>query len=124
MELDGDPVRAARHAPWIVGSPGTLCHRVAMSAGQGAGFTPRVRHYADDFTAVLALVAAGQGVALVPRLGALRQPAGVLLRPLAMRRRTSVAFRRGAGRHPAIAACIEALRAAVRDLDPARLTGP
>jgi DNA-binding transcriptional LysR family regulator len=123
-ELGGDPVRAAEPMPWIVGSPGTLCHRVAMSAGQAAGFTPRVRHHADDFTAVLALVASGQGVALVPRLGALRPPAGVRLLPLAMRRRISVAFRRGAGRHPAIAACVEALRASVRDLDADGLTGP
>jgi DNA-binding transcriptional LysR family regulator len=123
MKLDGDPVRSTRREAWIVGSPGTLCHRVAMSAGQTAGFTPRVRHYADDFTAVLALVAAEQGVALVPSLGALRPPAGVRLQPLAMRRRTRIAFRRGAGRHPAVAACVEALRTAVRDLDAVGVTG-
>jgi DNA-binding transcriptional LysR family regulator len=120
--FDGDPVRAANQAPWIVGSPGTLCHRVALSAAQSAGFSPRVRHYADDFTAVLALVAAGHGVALVPRLGALRPPAAVDLVPLAMRRRTRVAFRRGAGRHPAVTACLEALRAAARNLGPDLVT--
>jgi DNA-binding transcriptional LysR family regulator len=105
-----DPVRGARHADWIVASPGTLCHAVAMRVCQTAGFTPQVRHHADDFTAVLALVAAGQGVALVPQLGAAQPPPGVRLRPLPACRRTRIAYRRGAGTHPAIAACAEALR--------------
>ena len=66
----------ARHRDWIVGSPGTLCHTVAMRICETAGFAPRVRHHADDFVAVLALVAAGQGVALVPQLGAEQPPPG------------------------------------------------
>jgi len=107
-----DPIRAARSADWILGSPGTLCHRVALLACRAAGYEPRVRHYADDFTAVLALVAAGQGVALVPQLGALNQPDGVHLVELSMRRRARLAYRRGASRHPAVAACITAVRAA------------
>jgi DNA-binding transcriptional LysR family regulator len=109
-----DPVAQARHADWIVASPGTLCHAVALQACRAAGFAPRIRHHADDFTAVLALVAAGQGVSLVPQLGAARPPPGVRLRPLAARRRNRVAYRRGAGGHPAVAACVAALRAAAR----------
>jgi DNA-binding transcriptional LysR family regulator len=105
-----DPVAGARHADWIVSSPGTLCHTVAMRACQAAGFTPQVRHHADDFTAVLALVSAGQGISLVPQLGATQPPPGVRLLPLAARRRTRVAYRRGAGTHPAVAACVDALR--------------
>lgn len=108
----GDPVAGARGADWIVGSPGTLCHDVAVRVCRLAGFAPRVRHHADDFTAVLALVAAGQGVALVPELGAGQPPAGVRLLPLPVRRRTRVAYRRGGGDHPATAACVAALRAA------------
>jgi DNA-binding transcriptional LysR family regulator len=110
----GDPVAGARHADWIVASPGTLCHAVALRMCQAAGFAPRVRHHADDFTAVLALVAAGQGVSLVPELGATPPPAGVRLLPLPARRRTAVAYRRGAGPHPAVAACVAALRASAR----------
>jgi DNA-binding transcriptional LysR family regulator len=106
------PIAAARDADWIVASPGTLCHTVAMRVCHTAGFTPRVRHHADDFTAVLALVAAGQGVALVPQLGVVAPPSGVRLRPLSIRRRTRIAYRRGAGGHPAVAACAAALRAA------------
>jgi DNA-binding transcriptional LysR family regulator len=108
----GDPVAAARDADWILGSPGTLCHAAALRACQQAGFMPRVRHHADDFVAVLALVAAGQGAALIPQLAAVQQPGGVTLLPLAARRRTRVACRRGAGAHPAVAACVAALRAA------------
>ena len=72
-----DPVWGCRDAPWIVGSPDTLCHAMAVRACQAAGFTPRIRHHADDFATVLALVAAGQGVALVPQLGA----TGATVRP-------------------------------------------
>ncbi|ONI83649.1 LysR family transcriptional regulator [Saccharothrix sp. ALI-22-I] len=103
----GDPIGGARQAAWIVGSPGTLCHTVAMRVCQASGFTPRVRHHADDFTAVLALVAAGQGVALVPELGVTNPD--VRLLPLGVRRRTRIAYRRGAGSHPAVAACVAAL---------------
>jgi DNA-binding transcriptional LysR family regulator len=115
-----DPVAKARHADWIVASPGTLCHDVTLQACRAAGFAPRVRHHADDFTAVLALVAAGQGVSLVPQLGAAQPPPGVRLLPLPARRRNRIAYRRGAGGHPAVAACVAALRAAAL----AFLSGP
>ncbi|WP_158849962.1 LysR family transcriptional regulator [Saccharothrix deserti] len=105
----GDPIEGARQAAWIVGSPGTLCHTVAMRVCQASGFTPQVRHHADDFTAVLALVAAGQGVALVPELGATHPPADVRLVRLGVHRRTRIAYRRGADGHPAVAACVAAL---------------
>ncbi|SCL18521.1 DNA-binding transcriptional regulator, LysR family [Micromonospora rhizosphaerae] len=114
-EPEGDQMHAARDADWIVGSPGTLCHSVALHACELAGFRPTVRHHADDFTAMLALVAAGQGVGLVPELAVGEPPLGVRLVPLALRRRTRVAYRRGAGSHPAVAACVAALRAATRD---------
>jgi DNA-binding transcriptional LysR family regulator len=106
-----------RQADWILGSPGTLCHTVAWHACRLAGYPPTVRHHADDFTAMLALVGAGQGVALVPELAAGQPPDGVRLVPLDLRRRTRIAYRRGAGDHPAVAACVAALRAAARDRD-------
>jgi DNA-binding transcriptional LysR family regulator len=104
---------AARDAAWIVGSPGTLCHAVTLRACRNSGFLPRVRHHADDFATVLALVGAGQGVALVPSLAAGSPPDGVHLNPLPLRRRTRIAYRRGAGAHPVVTAFVEALRQAV-----------
>ncbi|MEV2238763.1 LysR family transcriptional regulator [Micromonospora sp. NPDC049891] len=121
--LTGDPMRSVRDADWIVGSPGTLCHSVTLHACELAGFRPTVRHHADDFTAVLALVAAGQGVGLVPQLAVGWPPTGVALVPLTIRRRTRITYRQGAGGHPAVAASVAALRAAARDLPAGQLAG-
>ncbi|THA86747.1 LysR substrate-binding domain-containing protein [Streptomyces sp. A0592] len=112
---DQDAVlRAHARSPWITATPGTLCHTMPTRACQAAGFTPRVRHQVDEFATVLALVAAGQGVAVVPQLG-VAGPAdpAVRLTRLVMQRRTGLAFRSGAGTHPAVAAFGAALRAAV-----------
>lgn len=105
-----DPIAEARNAAWIVGSPGTACHAVTLQLCRSAGFTPQVRHHADDFAAVLALVAAGLGVSLVPQLATAEAPAGVHLIPLTARRRTRITYRQGAAGHPAIAAFATAIR--------------
>ena len=110
--LTAEPLTAHRDSPWIAGTPGTLCHAMTTRACEAAGFTPRIRHHADDFGAVLALVAAGQGVAFVPDLGVVGPPAAVVLNPLPIRRRTHLAYRRGTGGHPAISAARIALHAA------------
>ena len=107
-----DPVGGHRDSPWIMASPGTLCHTMAVRACQAAGFTPRIRHHADDFVTVLALVAAGQGVALVPQLGATGPPPGVVLTELPARRRTRIAYRNGTRHNPPVSACIAAIHAA------------
>jgi DNA-binding transcriptional LysR family regulator len=98
-----------RDAAWIAGSPGTLCHTMVVRACQASGFTPRIRHHADDFATVLALVAAGQGVSLIPRLGVTGTPPGVMLAPQAARR-IGIACRKGNRHHPAIAAFAAAVR--------------
>jgi DNA-binding transcriptional LysR family regulator len=107
---DRASIENCRDAPWIAGSPGTLCHTLIIRACEAQGFTPRIRHYADDFGTVLALVAAGQGVSLIPQLGLPGTPSGVAITPLAARRRSSVACRRGTRQHPAIAAFADAIR--------------
>ncbi|WP_063020770.1 LysR substrate-binding domain-containing protein [Nocardia niwae] len=101
---------AHRDSPWIASTPGTLCHTMTVRACEAAGFTPRIRHHADDFGTVLALVAAGQGVALVPEFGTRDCPGGVVLGALPTRRRTHLAYRRGAGDHPVVRAARVALR--------------
>jgi DNA-binding transcriptional LysR family regulator len=108
----GDPVATCAGSPWIVASPGTLCHRMAVRLCEAAGFAPRIRHFADDFAAVLTLVAAGQGVALVPELALADLPGGVVLAPLTARRRTLIACRGGSISHPAVAAGSAAIRTA------------
>jgi DNA-binding transcriptional LysR family regulator len=129
-----DPLRQCAQLPWIAASPGTLCYLMAVRLCQAAGFTPRIRHHADDFATVLALVAANQGVALVPELALAGEPpgvpggrppgpaaaAGVVLTALAARRRTLIACRSGATGHPAIAAAAAALRTAAAEYLTAR----
>jgi DNA-binding transcriptional LysR family regulator len=110
-----DPLRGCRALPWITASPGTLCHQMTVRLCEAAGFTPRIRHVADDFGAVLTLVAAGQGVAMVPELALGDGPEVVALTALPARRRTLIACRSGAAGHPAVAACTAALRAAASD---------
>ncbi|HEV2638816.1 MAG TPA: LysR substrate-binding domain-containing protein [Actinocrinis sp.] len=113
-------IRKWRDAPWITAMPGTMCQEMTVRACQVAGFTPRVRHQVDDFATMLALVAAGQGVALVPQLGVMDPPAGTVLIRVPMCRRTQIAFRSGAGAHPAVVAITAALRSAVpEELDVA-----
>ncbi|MFF8268594.1 LysR substrate-binding domain-containing protein [Streptomyces sp. NPDC016562] len=116
----GAVLRTHADAPWITATSGTLCHAMTVRACQAAGFTPRIRHQVDEFATVLALVAAGQGVAVVPQLG-VHGAAGpaVRLTRLLMQRRTNLAFRSGAGAHPAVAA----FGAALRDAVPPELTG-
>ncbi|MEV6771379.1 LysR substrate-binding domain-containing protein [Nocardia sp. NPDC051030] len=108
-----DPLAAHRDSFWIAGTPGTLCHAMTVRACRATGFTPRIRHHADDFGTVLALVAAGQGVALVPELGIHTLPPEIALTPLQTHRRTHLAYRRGTAHHPTIAAARAALQAAV-----------
>ena len=109
-----DPTRTSIEdcgdASWIAGSPGTFCHSLVLRACEASGFTPRIRHYADDFGTVLALVAAGQGVSLIPQLGLTGAPPQVTLTPLASRRRSSIACRKGTRHHPAVAAFVETIR--------------
>src|SRR5215469_1883642 len=97
-------IQDCRDAHWIAGSPDTLCHTMVIRACQASGFTPRIRHHADDFATVLALVAAGLGVSLIPELGVTGPPPGVALTALAARRRCAIACRKGTRAHPAIAA--------------------
>lgn len=111
--LTTEPLADRGDENWIAGTPGTLCHILTERACAAAGFIARIRHHVDDFGAVLALVAAGQGVAFVPGLAAGAVPDGVVLTPLPIKRRTYLAYRRGTGGHPSVAAARRALHVAV-----------
>jgi DNA-binding transcriptional LysR family regulator len=100
-----------REASWITARPGTTGHAMVVRACEAAGFPPRIRHHVNEFSAVLSFVEAGQGVSLVPELAVAGAPGAVRLTRLPLHRRSYVACRRGAGRHPAVAAFIAALQA-------------
>lgn len=105
----GAGIAGCRDSPWIAGTPGTACHDMLVRACHASGFAPRIRHYADDFGTVLALVAAGQGASLVPELGVAHHPPDVTLIPLGARRRSRIACRKGTRDHPVIAAFASAV---------------
>jgi DNA-binding transcriptional LysR family regulator len=119
-EAGAPAIGRCRDLPWITATPGTLCYQMTLHACRAAGFVPHTRHHVDDFATTLALVAAGQGVALVPQLGLAGPQTGIVLTQVPLHRRTSIAYRSGAGRHPAVTALATALRSAV----PADLGGP
>jgi DNA-binding transcriptional LysR family regulator len=112
-----DPLRKWQHVPWILPTPGTLCHTVVTHLCEASGFHIDSWHRVDDYDTTLGLCAAGTGVATVPELSALAPPPGVVMTPLPVVRRSAVAFREGSSAHPAI----QAFKIALHDALPSVL---
>lgn len=53
---------------WILGRPGTTYHQLVMANCAAAGFTPRVGHYANEWSTGTALVHDGFGICVASRL--------------------------------------------------------
>jgi DNA-binding transcriptional LysR family regulator len=107
-------LRTLADMDWIGGLPGTQFAVAVEQACRAAGFDPRVVHRADEALLLQSLARARLGVALVPELAC----AGVdgvrfvHVVPAAPRRHVHALVRRGSARRPALAAILEALRAA------------
>ncbi|MFG2092135.1 LysR family transcriptional regulator [Streptomyces sp. NPDC048612] len=101
---------------WIRAGDPDDQHQLLLTACATAGFTPRVRHHAVDWSAVAALVAHGFGICLVPRLAPVPERCPVVRVPLRGEplpvRRFLAAVRRGSAGRPPIARGLAALRAA------------
>ncbi len=112
-------LRDLRDEDWISHMPGVPCWAAMRIACQRAGFVPRSRHNADDFTGAVALVAAGQGLCLLPRLAQgpfVSDPVVVL--PFVGEppvRRIAVQYRAGTHDQPHIAPVLAALRTVARE---------
>ena len=96
---------------WILGESGTSCWQIARDACTRAGFTPRTRHQAEDYSGFVALIAAGAAVGLVPRLAQepfLRDP--IVLIPVvgAPARHIVVQYRSGTENQPHIKPVLDA----------------
>jgi DNA-binding transcriptional LysR family regulator len=106
---------------WVAGAHGHPCFDIMMAAFTAAAVTPRIVHRANDWDAVIALVASGAGVALVPSL-ALRdhQPdiRALAIRPDEPARSIYAAVRSGSQNAPHIAAVLDVLRAVAADPSP------
>ncbi|PPK68065.1 LysR family transcriptional regulator [Actinokineospora auranticolor] len=108
------PLPALADDDWVVPLPGNPCRDVLLTACAQAGFTPRVTHTTDDFTATAALVAAGVGVALIPRTTLTSTDR---VRPVtpSPQRQVYAAVRRGRETHP----LIQVVRKALIEASPA-----
>jgi len=114
---DASAVALARlaRARWVATPPGTACRAMLERACRDAGFEPDVPFHANDFGVLAAYVAAGLGVAMVPELalGAFGPDVAVRrVRDVPVTRRIYAAARRGGLARPALAAMVDALRAA------------
>jgi molybdate transport repressor ModE-like protein len=103
-------------ARWVATPPGTACRAMLDRACRRAGYAPDVPFHANDFGVLGAFVAEGLGVAMVPELALGAFGSGVSVRAIAdvpVTRRLYAAARRGGLERPALAAMVDALRAAV-----------
>ncbi len=111
---DAVDLRELMDEDWITHMPGVPCWAAMRAACARAGFVPRSRHHADDFTGAVALVAAGEGLCLLPRLA--QGPFSsdpVVIRPTSSEpplRRIAVQYRAGTADQPHIAPVLAALR--------------
>ncbi|AZI57074.1 LysR family transcriptional regulator [Nakamurella antarctica] len=99
---------------WIMGVTGSKCWDVTKASCAAAGFTPIVKHIADEYLGVVALVCSGAGIALIPRLAQdtfVNEP--MVLRPATGApplRKVCVQYRTGTADQPHISSTLEALR--------------
>jgi molybdate transport repressor ModE-like protein len=108
--------------PWIAGCP--QCRAQLVGTCARAGFTPRVDFATDDYLAVLGLVRAGLGVATLPGLALAALPHhGVTVHPTLppATRLVEAVTDPGTARVPAVAAALDALRAAAERLRAPRV---
>ncbi|WP_019812148.1 LysR substrate-binding domain-containing protein, partial [Saccharomonospora halophila] len=107
---------------WILGRPGSTYHQLVLTACLGAGFTPNIAHYADEWDTGTALVAHRFGIILVPRLARLHEDRPVARIPLrgehAPARRILAATRRGSRDHPLVTAALSTIRTTADALHP------
>ena len=112
--LAGNPTAALaslKAQDWVSTAAGDACDQLLHNACLAVGFRPHVRHRANDWLAILALVEAQMGVALVPRRAHLPVPSGVAIVSPAERieRHIYAIVRCGSTTHPAISIYLSAL---------------
>ncbi|WP_418961170.1 LysR substrate-binding domain-containing protein [Streptomyces tritici] len=110
-------LRCLADHPWVMEPEGTPARQWAMTMCRNAGFEPDVRFDTTDLLLHLRLVEQGHAAAFLPDLVWNGRPPTVALRQLPRGRRARrvvTVVRQGRSRHPAILACRDVLREAVR----------
>ncbi|WP_095054761.1 LysR family transcriptional regulator [Pseudomonas sp. Irchel s3b2] len=102
---------------WVIDTASSTYTRVLTDACQNAGFTPNIIARCKGFEVTLSLIREGCAIAIFPELRASfdLQDARVCRLVPEIRRRISVAFRRGEKKSPALQAFIQSIYAHATD---------
>jgi DNA-binding transcriptional LysR family regulator len=102
---------------WVIDTASSTYTRVLTDACQNAGFTPDIIARCKGFEVTLALIREGCAIAIFPELRASfdLQDARVCRLVPEIRRRISVAFRKGEKKSPALQAFIQSIYAHATD---------
>jgi DNA-binding transcriptional LysR family regulator len=104
---------------WIIDTASSTYTRMITEACQGAGFDPQIMARCKGFEVSVALIRSHAGISILPSLRASHDLQDVQVRPLQpqIRRKISLAFRKGQGRSPALRAFVAACRHMAKDLN-------
>jgi molybdate transport repressor ModE-like protein len=111
-------LREVEREPWIIGVPGSMHRRHALTACSNAGFRPTVTGEAREWNVIAVMVAHQMGVALIPRLVDLPHHLDLVRVPVSgpftpFRHFQAVTLR-GGSRRPSVAAVMDLLNEQVR----------
>lgn len=113
-QLEGVTLEDASGEEWVSGRRHQDSYIELLAATRAVGYSPRVTHFAQELTAITALVAQGLGITAVPRIATTVPHPHTVRVPLSgdnvPQRKIVICTRRGAETNPRIAAAAEELR--------------
>lgn len=111
-----------RDESWVIDTASSNYTSMITQACQGSGFDPRIVARCKGFEVSVALIREHCGISILPGLRASRDLTDVEVRPLKpeIRRRISLAFRKGQGHSPLIRAVILACHQRAAELLPSK----
>lgn len=109
-----------RDESWVIDTASSNYTSMITQACQGSGFDPRIVARCKGFEVSVALIREHCGISILPGLRASRDLTDVEVRPLKpeIRRRISLAFRKGQGHSPLIRAVVRACHQRAAELLP------
>lgn len=111
-----------RDESWVIDTASSNYTSMITQACQGSGFDPRIVARCKGFEVSVALIREHCGISILPGLRASRDLTDVEVRPLKpeIRRRISLAFRKGQGHSPLIRAVVLACHQRAAELLPSK----
>jgi DNA-binding transcriptional LysR family regulator len=109
-----------RDEPWAIDSTASVYGDFVLNLCRRAGFEPQLRGKCKSFEMVAALVKAGCAVSVVPGLRTINDMRGVAVVKFKpeVRRKISLAYRKGERSHPAVRVFVEQLLSSAAEIVP------